>query len=196
VAESHYSRPLYRLRTEIVASAPTESDFEITRGRSLMFTMKNDMKDHRFEHPGYKVESRLVPPGYSLRFTITKDLRIGTILRAEPGALELRYGEAENLATFDISVYDKFFIPPGEPVYLSNRSKTNWGILIFVTIYGCSNSSNKKAIVVKVLDSPAPAESNDDAERGIDFERGASYNGIGKYLWLRCKRCCPFAGRF
>lgn len=193
MAESHYSPPLYRLRTEIVASAPTESDFQLTRGRFLMFTMKNDMKDHRFEHPGYKVESRLVPPEFSLRFMVTKDLRIGTIIKAEPGALELRYGEAENLATFDISACDKFLVPPGEPVYLTNRSKTNWGILIFVTIYGFPNSSNKKA---KLLDSLNPAESNDDAKQGIDFERGASYNGNGKYLSLRCKRCCPFAGQF
>lgn len=160
--------------TELVATAAPAS---MVDEKSLMFCMKNDMKDGRFEYPGYKVESRNVPVQHTLGFKASKDLRIGTIVQAEPESLKLVYGESENATNFRISPGDKFLVPPGEPLELTNRSTGARCILILITMYGYSNPPNKKAKLL--VDAYAKKEM---AAKKVEYDPDASYNGNGQFF--------------
>lgn len=140
-----------------------------------MFRMDYDVEDDAFAYPGFHVGGRLLKPQQAVHFHPVQDLRIGTLIQADPHkGVELRLEEGSNYTKYGVFVGDKFLVPPGlERVFLTNRSNTTSSIFVLVTIYAASQPVTKK---VKV---ESKTKKQDDATpvSGI-----MQYKGQGMYI--------------
>ena len=138
------------LVAEIIARLPSKIDLFPSRGQLSLLEMINDLDNGVFHFPGFKIGARLIPPEKTLGFKCTPNLRIGTILTADPDhGLKFSLGRGDKCTKFRLGAGDHFLVPTGnagDPASLYNLSPQEPCMVVLLTVIAKPlEASEKKA---------------------------------------------------